>query len=408
MDDLRPLDPVEQRILGSLLEKERTVPDSYPMTLKGLRSACNQTSGRDPITDLDEGEIERTLDGLKADGFARMVHASHGARVVKYRQVLSEALEVDGAERAILTLLLLRGPQTPGELRSRAERLHTFGELAEVDAALDALAARPTPLVEEQPRQYGSKVQRWRHRLGPSPEPAATAAATGPGPGSGVTEAVLADGPQARDERVRANYTAVADAYADVAMTELDDQPFEVWLLERLVDLADGGPMVDAGCGPGHVSFHLAAAGADVTGVDLTPAMVAEARRRFPELSFVEGDLTALPPPPTGDGWAVALAWYSMVHLAASEIPPAVALLTAAVRPGGWVVVALHAGPDLRHLAEWFDRPVDLDFTLQDHEAVAAAFATAGLVDVEWYRRGPYVGRGETTNRLYVLGRRPT
>ena len=126
-------------MIGSLLEKERTVPDSYPMTLNGLRIGLQPDLGRDPVTELDEGEIERSLDRLKADGFARLVHASHGARVVKYRQVLSEALDLGDGERAIVTLLLLRGPQTPGELRSRSERLHPFADLDAVDAALRAL-----------------------------------------------------------------------------------------------------------------------------------------------------------------------------------------------------------------------------------------------------------------------------
>src|SRR5688572_25747890 len=106
------------------------------MTLNGLRTACNQTSGRDPVTHLEEHEILAALDRLKADGFARLVHASHGARVVKYRQVFSEALDLDDGERAVVTLLLLRGPQTPGELRSRAERLHPFADLDAVDEAL--------------------------------------------------------------------------------------------------------------------------------------------------------------------------------------------------------------------------------------------------------------------------------
>ncbi len=405
MDDPRPLDPVEQRVIGSLLEKERTVPGSYPMTLNGLRTACNQTSGRDPVTGLEEHEIAAALDRLKADGFARMVHASHGARVVKYRQVFSEVLDLDDGERAVVTLLLLRGPQTPGELRSRAERLHAFADLEAVDAALRSLAGRPTPLAEEQPRRPGQKEVRWRHRLG-----AAMAAVEGPDPDAGPTptEAVLVDGPEARDDRVRATYGAVVEAYADTFVDELDAKPFDTWFLDRLVELAEGGPVADAGCGPGHVSFYLAAAGADVTGFDLTPEMVTEARRRFPELTFEEGDLTDLPPPPGGGGWAVAVAWYSMVHLAGSELAPAIALLSAAVRPGGWVAVALHVGSEHRHLDEWFDRPVDVDFTLHDAGAVLDAFHTAGLTDVEWYGRGPYLAGLETTDRLYVLGHRPS
>src|SRR5688500_9075922 len=161
------LDPTEQRVLGSLLEKERTVPDTYPMTLNGLRTACNQTSGRDPVLALTDAEVTAALDALRPMGLTRVVHPSHGARQPKYRQVLHEALRLDDGERAVVTLLLLRGPQTPGELRSRSDRLHAFEDLAEVDAALTALAARPTPLVAELPRRAGQKEQRWTHLLGP-------------------------------------------------------------------------------------------------------------------------------------------------------------------------------------------------------------------------------------------------
>src|SRR5690349_10906229 len=121
------LDPVEQRVLGSLLEKERTVPDTYPMTLNGLRTACNQTSGRDPVLALSEGEVQAALDRLRPAGLTRVIHPSHGARQAKFRQVLDEVLDLSDGERAVVTLLLLRGAQTPGELRSRADRLHAFG-----------------------------------------------------------------------------------------------------------------------------------------------------------------------------------------------------------------------------------------------------------------------------------------
>lgn len=161
------LDPIEQRVIGSLLEKERTVPDTYPMTLNGLRTACNQTSGRDPVMTLDEREVQVALDALRAAGLTRVVHPSHGARQPKYRQVLDEVLHLDDGERAALTLLLLRGPQTPGELRSRAERLHAFADLGEVEGALRALAARDVPLVAEIERRPGQKEQRWIHLLGP-------------------------------------------------------------------------------------------------------------------------------------------------------------------------------------------------------------------------------------------------
>jgi uncharacterized protein YceH (UPF0502 family) len=166
------LDPTEQRVIGSLLEKERTVPDTYPMTLNGLRTACNQSSGRDPILHLSDLEVQSALDRLRTAGLTRVLHPSHGARQPKYRQVLDEVLVLEPGERAVLTLLLLRGAQTPGELRSRSDRLHGFESLAEVQAALDGLARRDDPLVRELERRPGQKEQRWIHLLGPVAEPA--------------------------------------------------------------------------------------------------------------------------------------------------------------------------------------------------------------------------------------------
>jgi uncharacterized protein YceH (UPF0502 family) len=178
------LTPVEQRVVGSLLEKERTVPDTYPMTLNGLRTACNQTSGRNPVMDLTERDVQASLDDLRAAGLTRVLHPSHGARQPKYRQVLDEVLHLDGAERAVITLLLLRGPQTPGELRSRSDRLHAFSSLDEVEGALRTLAGRDEPLVTELERRPGQKEQRWIHRLGPvdvTIEAAAPSGARAPG-----------------------------------------------------------------------------------------------------------------------------------------------------------------------------------------------------------------------------------
>ena len=123
-------------MLGCLIEKERTVPDTYPMTLNGLRTACNQSTSRDPITNLSESEIVRAVEALKDDKLVRFVHAAHGARTTKYRQVLDETLELDAAEVALLALLMLRGPQSAGELRTRSDRLHAFESLTDVEATL--------------------------------------------------------------------------------------------------------------------------------------------------------------------------------------------------------------------------------------------------------------------------------
>ncbi len=163
------LSPHACRVLGSLLEKEVTVPATYPMTLNALLGACNQSSGRDPVMHLDEAEVTGAVDELREAGFARVVHASHGARTVKYRQVATDALVLDALRRAVLTVLLLRGPQTPGELRSRGERLHAFASVDEVDRTLDHLAGLDEPLVVQLPRRAGQKEQRWAHLLGGEP-----------------------------------------------------------------------------------------------------------------------------------------------------------------------------------------------------------------------------------------------
>ena len=402
------LDPVEQRVVGSLLEKERTVPASYPMTLNSLRTACNQSSSRDPVVEFDDATILAALDRLKAQGLTRMVYASSGARAVKYRQVLDEHLGLGSAECALLTLLLLRGPQAPGELKTRAERLHRFGDRTDVEACLAEMAALPAPLVRELERLPGQHDNRWIHLLGPVDISAPAGADAAAAQASVDRDVVLADGPLARDAKVVASYDTLATTYADRLLDELDGKPLDRWLLERLVDLADGGPVADAGCGPGQIAFHLAVAGADVTGFDLSPGMVGEARRRFPELAFEVADLTALPAPTDSPrGWAAIAAWYSLVHLAGSELRPAVALLAAALAPGGWLAVAVHAGDEVRHQDELWGEPVDIDFVLHDPHAVVGAFETAGLVDIEWYHRGPYATGETETERLYVLARRP-
>ena len=165
MDALPALSPVACRVLGSLLEKERTVPATYPLTMHAVVAACNQTTGRDPVMVVDEVATGAAIDELRAAGLARLVHASHGARSVKYRQAATEALELDDPRRAVLTMLLLRGPQTSGELRSRGERLHPFASVPDVEATLAHLAERDAPLVVHLPRHPGQKERRWAHTL---------------------------------------------------------------------------------------------------------------------------------------------------------------------------------------------------------------------------------------------------
>ncbi|WP_323742773.1 DUF480 domain-containing protein [Nocardioides islandensis] len=396
------LDAVDQRVLGALLEKQRTVPATYPMTLNALRSACNQTSSRDPVTDYDEPMLQERLKDLKERGLVRIVWADRGPRTLKYHQLLDEKLPLDEAERALLTVLLLRGPQAPGELRTRTERLHAFADRGEVEQVLRRMAAGAAPLVHELPRRPGQHDARWVHLLGPVEDDHAA----GPAPTGVDREGVLAEGSAARDAKVRATYDAVATAYADRLAAELDRKPFDRWLLERLAALAEGRPVVDVGTGPGHVAAYLAAAGADASGVDLSPGMVEEARRRFPDLRFSVGDLTGLLRPPAASGWGAITAWYALVHLAGSEVAPAIGSLARVLAPGGWLALALHAGAEVHHADELMGEPVDVDFVLHDPEAVVAAMRAAGLVDVEWYLRGPLDGEVET-DRVYVLGRHP-
>jgi uncharacterized protein YceH (UPF0502 family) len=164
---------VELRVLGCLIEKQRTTPDVYPLTLNALRLACNQATNRDPVVSYDDGTIRVALASLSRRGWARLA-SGRGSRVVKYRHLLDEALGLTHAQCSLLGVLMLRGPQTPGELKLRTERLHAFASLQEVDDVLDALIARE--LVARLPRRPGQKEGRYRQLLGGDGERAAAAA----------------------------------------------------------------------------------------------------------------------------------------------------------------------------------------------------------------------------------------
>jgi hypothetical protein len=404
MTGLPVLDVVEQRVLGCLLEKQVTVPATYPLTLNALTTACNQTSNRDPVLDLDERTVETTARALRDRGLLRIVWADTGRRVLKHHQTLVEAVELAADERALVTVLLLRGPQTASELKTRTERLHPFTDRDDVTTCLQRLADRPTPLVRRLERRPGRQDHRWTHLLGPVPEAAAGACAPVP---EVDRERPLADGADARDDRVRACYTAIAADYADRFTTELDDLPFERWLLDRVVTEAGRRPVVDTGCGPGHVTAYLAAAGADARGIDLTTQMVEQARERFPGIRYDVGDLTRLIRPENADGWGAVLGWYSLIHLAGSEFPAAVAALARPLAPGGVLVLAGHAGHEVRQMTSWFGHDVTLDAVNHDPADVVAAVTAAGLDGIEWYVRGPVPAHQETTDRFYVMARAP-
>jgi uncharacterized protein len=164
------LTALETRILGALIEKEITTPEYYPLTLNGLVAACNQKNNRDPVMQLSADEITQALAGLQYDKKLVGTYSGAGSRVVKYTHRLLETLGVDTPELSILCELLLRGPQTPGELRGRASRMHAFASPAEVKLVLDALAARqPDPYVVELPRAAGCKENRFAQTLGDVP-----------------------------------------------------------------------------------------------------------------------------------------------------------------------------------------------------------------------------------------------
>jgi len=176
----RQLDAAEIRVLGSLLEKEQTNPETVPMTVNALIAACNQKTNREPVMQLSETAVVEALDRLRQDV---LVWRTEGARTERWQQSVVRRWGLDRAGKALITLLLLRGPQTPGELRTRSERLHPFTTLEEVEEALSRLAGMDEPLVRELPRRPGQKETRWTHLVGetaPEPEepPAETAEAS--------------------------------------------------------------------------------------------------------------------------------------------------------------------------------------------------------------------------------------
>ena len=170
---------VEIRVLGCLIEKQRTTPDVYPLSLNSLRLACNQATNRDPVVELDEATVRHALDELSRRRWARLA-SGPGSRAAKFRHLLDEALGLSGAELSLLAVLMLRGPQTPGELRQRAERLHAFSSGDELVATLDGLLERE--LVARLPRRPGQKEERYAQLLGGADEHAAAATPPAPEP----------------------------------------------------------------------------------------------------------------------------------------------------------------------------------------------------------------------------------
>jgi uncharacterized protein len=165
-------DAVEIRVLGCLIEKQRTTPDAYPLSLNSLRLACNQATARDPVVAYEEREIKAALDRMSNRGWTRFASGA-SSRALKYRHLLDEAFQLSGPELSLLGVLMLRGAQTVGELKQRTERLHRFESIADVAQTLDALAQRE--LVERLERRPGQKEERWAQLLGGESHEAAAA-----------------------------------------------------------------------------------------------------------------------------------------------------------------------------------------------------------------------------------------
>ena len=226
------LTPVQLRVLGSLMEKEITTPETYPLSLNALVNACNQRSSRDPVMELTEEEVRQALHALDD---LKLTSPVHDGRVPKYENRIRTVLNLRRDETALLCLLLLRGPQTPGELRSRADRMYSFDDLASVTATLDRMAARSSeteatgPLTAMLPRQPGSRESRYMHLLGgPMQESMAQRPATTSYPAANDRE-TMAD----RLDRLEAELTVMQAKLDKVnarleSMQAKDEQPVSV------------------------------------------------------------------------------------------------------------------------------------------------------------------------------------
>ena len=206
------LTATEARVLGALIEKEVTTPEYYPLSLNALINACNQRSNREPVMDLDEEAVRQALHGLEDDGLAGRSRTGDAGRVTKYEHWLGEAFNFSRAETALVCVLLLRGPQTPGELRGRTERMHRFEELTAVTAGLQKLIEREPPLAVMLPRQPGTKESRYAQLLSGPVDAAAVAAAVA-APAAPVFTGDLSD----QDGRLAQLEATVAELKKDMA-----------------------------------------------------------------------------------------------------------------------------------------------------------------------------------------------
>jgi len=227
------LSAAEIRVLGCLLEKQRTTPDAYPLTLNALRAACNQSTNRDPVVAYDEATIREAITRLSRRRWARLASGA-GSRASKYRHLLDESLTRAPDELAVLCVLMLRGPQTPGELKGRTERLHSFPDLGAVHATLERLIDRE--LVEQLPRRPGQKEERYAHRLSDD-DAAAPSPHAAPPPAYAPADPGAADGRPAPAATVAPPPVVRAPGRPMPAAPEL--QRVELPLADRVARLED-------------------------------------------------------------------------------------------------------------------------------------------------------------------------
>jgi uncharacterized protein YceH (UPF0502 family) len=207
-------DAVEIRVVGCLIEKQRTTPDAYPLSLNALRLACNQSTNRDPVVDYDEATVSEALRRLALRGWTRLASGA-GSRARKYRQLLGEALDLDPAELALVGVLMLRGPQTPGELKQRSARLHDFADLAAVHSTLDRLIERG--LIARQERRPGQKEERYEQLLGAGEGEGGAAPASAAAPVDSEPPAAAAQPLEPEGDRLARLEREVAELRSDLA-----------------------------------------------------------------------------------------------------------------------------------------------------------------------------------------------
>ena len=335
----------------------------------------------------------------------RIVWADKGRRTLKYHQLLSEVLELNDAEKALVTVLLLRGAQAPGELRTRTDRLHGFADRGEVEVVLADLAARPEPLVRELPRQRGQHDTRWVHLLGDVA-----------GGGRRRRRGRAGGGPRVGARRRRRR---PATSGCGRRTTRSRRRTPTTWPTS-----CSAAAVRDAGCSTGSPRTPTAArwsrsAAAPATSRRTSPRPAptrsastsrrAWSRRRggrFPDGDYQVGDLRRLMRPTSAPGWSAVLAWYSLIHLAASELPDALAALDPAAAPGRLArrrPARRRRGPPQRRAGSTCRSTSTSSSTTRPRWC--ALVEAAGLTDVEWYHRGPITARGETTRA--ALRRRP-